>query len=985
MLTDTLPGDQQMLMTLAAHLTEDCPDMRELAREVAQQLLARHDLKALEPDNVYLHRFHTAVSSPRTFNGWQHLDQPYESLTLPQLVMHRFDAQAQDNADVLSYLAGFYSDGPGKDAYDERNEVRLEARDVLDYFWSIDFATAFKTRMTSFWAEHSENFRTLAKANFMSKLLEVCAQEPSSALARHAQDIADALVGKTTWPPSLEALQQRLLPGGATRVCALDIGGYVATDILRLQLANGSQLIYMPGDVDCLHYFPNNQALFWWVLSHCTYVENRTRFLAHFSLDNREEADGKVGLNNLIDLLFHGWGNHDYSGLNTLDLAIEEDGFDWLRNKARQRMIDDAHFSLRSNADLRRQLWIGYLKAGLQVFGPMAAVSWPVALALVGAGIAEMGLNIYQAIHGHTTRERKAGITGAIFAAIETLFNATFLLSAPGKPITDFADAAQASAATEEGLAPAPAEESAQEHSGEPEEESASEVADAIETWVPQPFRPTGSWDALRPFETNVVLGSKPGTGFLEGIHMQDGQFYALIDDMPYQVRFVPELQSWTVVAPDNPFSFYKSLPIRLDAAGQWRPVERLGLNGGMLSSLKIWGRPSASASVPPLPGTPYEIPADLRASLTDVSDDEITGARAFLDAPDRQAAIARFRQLRDQLAADADAFMATVQTPPRPQIPEIPANASSKTVFKTLYQNTNGLVIGEAHSGLGSKRLLIDNMRLLRKLKVNTLYMEHFTTDFQQADIDTFNRTGVMPQELDRYVEGQDVGHRTDAEGRYTFRQVLVSAQKNGVRIQPIDCMASYRQAWATPVSDVARQRMMNFHAHLIIEADQAARGSGKWIALVGSTHANTFHGVTGLAETEGALGLRVEDRPIGEPDAYSTDPGADALDDDGALRHVQSDLRLRAGVLTTRPPSADFESLLVRPGDYAIERTNGQEYLINRSRDSTLRRTLIKRDGRFYYVERPDWPAIHERRVQNLAELHARLRLRGMQHIAP
>lgn len=985
MLTDTLPGDQQMLMTLAADLTEGCPDMRELAREVAQQLLARHDLKALEPDNVYLHRFHTAVSSPRTFNGWQHLDQPYESLTLPQFVMHRFDAQAQDNADVLSYLAGFYSDGPGKDAYDERNEVRLEARDVLDYFWSIDFATAFKTRMTSFWAEHSENFRTLAKANFMSKLLEVCAQEPSSALARHAQDIADALVGKTTWPPSREDLQQRVLPGGATRVCALDIGGYVATDILRLQLANGSQLIYMPGDVDCLHYFPNNQALFWWVLSHCTYVENRTRFLAHFSLDDREEADGKVGLNNLIDLLFHGWGNHDYSGLNTLDLAIEEDGFDWLRNKARQRMIDDAHFSLRSNADLRRQLWIGYLKAGLQVFGPMAAVSWPVALALVGAGIAEMGLNIYQAIHGHTTRERKAGVTGAIFAAIETLFNATFLLSAPGKPLTDFADAAQAGGATEERLAPAPAEESAQEHSGEPEEESASEVADAIETWVPQPFRPTGSWDALRPFETNVVLGSRPGTGFLEGIHMQDGQFYALIDDMPYQVRFVPELQSWTVVAPDNPFSFYKSLPIRLDAAGQWRPVERLGLNGGMLSSLKIWGRPSASASVPPLPGTPYEIPADLRASLTDVSDDEITGARAFLDAPDRQAAIARFRQLRDQLAADADAFMATVQTPPRPQIPEIPANASSKTVFKTLYQNTNGLVIGEAHSGLGSKRLLIDNMRLLRKLKVNTLYMEHFTTDFQQADIDTFNRTGVMPQELDRYVEGQDVGHRTDAEGRYTFRQVLVSAQKNGVRIHPIDCMASYRQAWATPVSDVARQRMMNFHAHLIIEADQAARGSGKWIALVGSTHANTFHGVTGLAETEGALGLRVEDRPIGEPDAYSTDPGVDALDDDGALRHVQSDLRLRAGVLTTRPRSADLESLLVRPGDYAIERTNGQEYLINRSRDSTLRRTLIKRDGRFYYVERPDWPAIHERRFQNLAELHARLRLRGMQHIAP
>jgi hypothetical protein len=985
MLADTLPSDQQMLMTLAGQLTEDCPDMREMAREVAQQLLARHDLKALEPDNVYLHRFHTAVSSPRTFNGWQHLDQPFESLTLPQLVMHRFDAQARDNADVLSYLAGFYSDGPGKDVYDERNEVRLDPKDVLEYFWRIDFASGFKTRMTSFWAKHSEHFRTLAKANFMSKLLEACAQEPSSALARHGQDIAHALVGETTWPPSLEALQQRVLPGGATRVCALDIGGYVATDILRLQLANGSQLIYMPGDVDGLHYFQNDQALFWWVLTNCTYVENRTRFLAHFSLDDREEADGKVGLNHLIDLLFHGWGNHDYSGLNTLDLTIEEDAFDWLRNKARKRMIDDAHFSLRSNADLRRQLWIGYLKAGLQVFGPMAAVSWPVALALVGAGIAEMGLNIYQAVHGHTTRERKAGTTGAIFAAIETLFNATFLLSAPGKPLDEFAEVAEAGAATEEGEAPIPTEESAHEHSGEPTDESASEVAEAIETWVPQPFQPSERWAALRPFETNVVLGGKPGTGFLEGIHLQDGQFYALIDEMPYQVRFVPELKSWTIVDPENPFSFYKSLPIRLDGAGQWHPVERLGLNGGMLSSLKIWGRPSARASVPPLAETPYAVPADLRASLKDVSDDEITGARAFLDAPDRQAAIARFRQLRDQLAADAQTFMTTVQTPARPHIPELPANASSKYILKSLYNNSNGLVIGEAHSGLGSKRLLIDNMRQLRKLKVKTLYMEHFTTDFQQADLDTFNRTGVMPQELDRYVESQDVGHRTDPEGRYTFRQVLVSAQKNGVRIQSIDCMASYRQAWANPVSDVARQRMMNFHAHLIIEADQAARGSGKWIALVGSTHANTFHGVTGLAETEGAIGLRVEDRPIGEPDAYSADPGVDALDEGGTVRHVQSDLRLRAAVLTTRPPSPDFDSLLVRPGDYAIERTQGEEYLINRSRDSTLRRTLIQRDGRFYYLERPDWPTIHERRFQNLGELHAQLRLRGMHHIAP
>ena len=91
---------------------------------------------------------------------------------------------------------------------------------------------------------------------------------------------------------------------------------------------------------------------------------------------------------------------------------------------------------------------------------------------------------------------------------------------------------------------------------------------------------------------------------------------------------------------------------------------------------------------------------------------------------------------------------------------------------MKSLYNNSNGLVIGEAHSGLGSKRLLIDNMRQLRKLKVKTLYMEHFTTDFQQADLDAFNRNGVMPEALERYVVQQDFGHGTDPAGRYTFRR---------------------------------------------------------------------------------------------------------------------------------------------------------------------------------------------------------------------
>ncbi|MFF7108452.1 dermonecrotic toxin domain-containing protein [Pseudomonas sichuanensis] len=971
-------NEQKDLHDLASQLIADCPDMREMARNVAQQVLERNDLRSLDPDTVFLHRFKEAVSSPRTFNGWQHFERPYQSLTLPQLVMQRFNVSEQDNADLLGYLVGFYSDGPDKGVYDEHNEVRLDARQVLNYFWSIDFATDFNNRLSAFWSEQPTHFRTLAKANFLSKVLEVCAQAPGSALAKCCAEVSQALVGGQLWPPTQEQLQEEVVPSPEVRLCALDIGGHVATDILRVEMQDGRQLLYLPGEVDALQLFPDSNELFWWVLNHNNHAQNRIRFMGHFSLADREEGDSNVGLNHLIDLLYQGWGRNDHSGLNTLDLTIQGDAFSWLRDKARQRMLDDAHFSLRTNSDLRKQLWIGYLKAFGQVFGPMAAVDWPVALAVVGAGLAETGLNIDQAINGHTTLERKAGVTGAIFAAINTLFNATFLRSAPGKPLAELGESAQASEAgaiEEDAASPEPDE-------TQPQEEDRAIEADDLHAWVPRPFWPGESWELLAPFETNVLLTGDPGSGVLEGVYIQDGQFYVLVDELPYQVRYVNELKTWTIVDPENPYSFYKSQAIRLADDGQWYPVERLGLKGGMLSRLKSWGRVGNGASLPALPETPYEVPANQRPLLRNLHDLELTGQREDITNPQRMAALKHFLALRDQLAADAARFMQSPELPPRPPIPEPVANSTPKDLFRQIYDNTNGLVVGEAHSGIGSKRLLIDNMSLLRKLKVKTLYMEHYQTDFQQADLDTFNRTGQMPADLDTYVKTQDNGHFTDRSGRYTFRQVLIAAQKNGVRIQAIDCKASYRQAWSTTPSKVARQEMMNFYAHRIIQADQALRGPGRWVALVGNTHANTFEGVAGLAETEGAIGLRVVDVGEGQPDRFDIDPGLEPTE--GHVYQLKSDLRLRAAVDTSRPTTADFDKRLPRPGDYTLDNEDGHSVVVSRGRDMALRRTPIEREGRYIYVERPEWESVHERRLPQLSDLHTFLALRGMRYIS-
>ncbi|MCS5517628.1 membrane-targeted effector domain-containing toxin [Pseudomonas qingdaonensis] len=155
---------------------------------------------------------------------------------------------------------------------------------------------------------------------------------------------------------------------------------------------------------------------------------------------------------------------------------------------------------------------------------------------------------------------------------------------------------------------------------------------------------------------------------------------------------------------------------------------------------------------------------------------------------------------MRDLLVDDAEAFFSTASLPQRPPLPTLAADASARQIIRSVYENSEGLVVGEAHSQLGSKQFLIENMALLKQQKVRVLYMEHLMTDFQQADLDLFNQTGQMPQALKTYVTDLDRGWHTDPAQRYTFMQVLRSAQKQGIRIQAIDCMASYRQAWMGP-----------------------------------------------------------------------------------------------------------------------------------------------------------------------------------------
>ncbi|MEB0129076.1 membrane-targeted effector domain-containing toxin [Pseudomonas sp. CCI2.4] len=965
---------QLALNSMGQRLVWACPDMLQMARDAAKEILEKHVGFDIEPDQVYWHRFTTSVSSPRTFNGWQHFDPPVESLTLPQLVMRRFYAHDQDDVLDLQVTGGFYTAGPSAQVFNETNEIRILPANVLSDLWQIDFSARYTAKLNDFWQDYADDFRTMAKANFLAKALE---ERDSGWLSeRNFNTVVKATCGSVTWPVSLEQLRSASPSAANLRVCTFDIAGIVSSNILRIVDASGRQLLYVPGDMDAFHVFENPDDLHWWVMSQTSRAPNRAEFMAHFPLSSHLQTDSAVGLNHLIDLVFSQWGAPGPSLINRNDHGITGDAFNWMRDAAKNRMADDAYVSLHSNADLRKQMWIGFLSNFSRVASGMATLDWPVALVAVGAGLTNTGMNIDQAVNGHTTAERKAGVVGAILSSVDALFNAPFLAGLEAEP-------AEREAALEQAI---------------PEEEDASFepidyrglVADVVAI-APGPVYPVSTDALLAPFETNTLLEdfAPTGEGRMRGVCVLDkGETYISISDVAYRVRYVDELKSWVVVDPAQPYSFYRNLPVRLNELGGWEPSVGNGLKGGG----KVFGRlPWGQATEAAIEAEPfvssYEVwdseKADLKIAAGGADNKVLSGERQSLD-PTWHDPYVNFRAIRTRLLEDASAFYAHPNVPLKPEIPVMDPTTVGTYRIKKIFQKSAGLVIGESHASIGSKQLLIENMPQLAKLKVKTLYMEHLLTDFHQVDLDTFSRTGSMPKGLERYLKDLDTGHRTDPSGQYTFLAVVKVANENHIRVRALDCMASYRLAGMPDQDGLLRQKVMNYFARTVIDADKTARGATKWIALVGSSHASNYKGVPGISELEGAISLRIEDVDEGQSSGIEIDPGKNIPIGFGSeTGFVKRDLRLQVELGISVTPLDSAASRLTKAGMFTLSRSGQQLTLIHRSSSNTLVFTVIHSEGGHYYLERPKWPYVSGRRFDSTRELVKALKLMGMKWV--
>jgi hypothetical protein len=388
-----------------------------------------------------------------------------------------------------------------------------------------------------------------------------------------------------------------------------------------------------------------------------------------------------------------------------------------------------------------------------------------------------------------------------------------------------------------------------------------------------------------------------------------------------------------------------------------------------------------------------YEIAMQERSVLYQLANFERKGLDEdyFLADAELNRVRDEFFTRRRKLRTDAR-HISSIEQRLRASLPVPPPQVALPEFLETLYQQADGVVVGESHSSIASKQLIIDNLPRLARQNVRTLYMEHLLTDLHQADLDRFLEKGEMSKTLLYTLKKLDQGHHTDPSGVYTFEQLVLKARQHGLEVRAIDCSASYYLKGLARAGSTSRQQMMNYFASRTIRKHQEVMGSHKWIALVGNSHSNTYQGrIPGIAELEGAMGLNVIDVAPGQPTSVMLDPGARVrvgLGNDSVL--IKGDYRVEIPSTAhandvLQQASTPVEARLTRPGMFMLEQEgNGARTIVHRSRDGSVQRTPVLTDAQGkLYLTRPGWTGVHLTPYDNIEALIAALEAKHLTRV--
>ncbi len=851
-MTITTPLTAENVTTLADRYYQNFPDLQDSARDWGIKLLKFHTGLDLDPDEVYWHDFDNAQNSSLAHTGQQHMGKSKETLTVTELVLRRFNTFYQVNFDLLDQMSVFYK-VKAAGIYNETNEIPLAPSAIMKEFWATDFSSHYQQRLKAFLREHADDGRMLIKILFFSFTWN--AYNTGSLSHKQLKLVFNTFAGSTGFPPTLEDIKAEHTQRTLATVHSFTLGNLIAQDILRIKTGNGAEILYMPAG--WFRHFQNEQDMYDWVAENAANEHGRERLMGHFrTFDGASEPPRNLLLNTLEQIRTTPW-KAGQRLLNGASMPINQDVFTFLFDTVAKRLAWDARDLLTSNHELRKELFLVDLEAFMRIVTPMAPGDPVIALIAVAAGSLAFGSHLATAVHGKTKASRSAAFRAAMIDALTILLDMPLMRGAGDSALNDLNEMANADLTGEE----------------------------LAEIDSPQS-------DPLLGIATGEDLSELvEGTGAQKGVYTRaDGNHYIRMDGEVYQVRHIEVLDRWVIVDPINPEQIKGSWPIERNWLGRWE-----------LLAIPVRTATAPAPNAVDLLDTSPDYHDITQLLINPKAGQLMTGS---IDSV-LQGARAELIRLREDLGNEAQAFFLDLPTQVAPPLPTLTSTMTPKQFFQAVFATGKGVVVNGTGNNVGSCQLLVKYMSTLKAQNVKTLYVQGLLKDLHQGLIDQFLQTGKFARELDKQLQQlHNLGQRLD-NGKYTLRQVLLEARRQGIDVKALDCAASLSSDGIKAPSANLAHRMRVYYAFKRIETLQSARPEGKWLALTDQTLANHYGHTPGVANLTTALSLRVKSVDSELPLRFMLDTGETLRP--GAIP-IKGDISLRI----PSSADADYEDIL-------------------------------------------------------------------------
>ncbi len=837
--------------------------------------------------------------------------------------------------------------------YDPSTQLDIAPEDLRNAIRSSHFEQAYDRAITQFWSAHRDNYNTLMRIAFTKAYLDQFEEFTLTVAERELAARAAGLVDKDYSNLTLEDFQAPYQADRNLSVRLLRIHQAEATDILTIT-DNQSQitLLYIPGNSSPFHGFNAVAEMRMALVNVAKDPTQRKALVNHFEPDTVDSGLMYSGVEEALigmalypnvssppgffnSLLHNGYWDPEQYINNPMYPVLNSNPFEFIARQIRTRIAKMAAKTIVSPLDTFKADTLDVLEKACLLAIPVALTMGSALLAefcFVTSGLAAMAIGADDLL-----KDKPQAMERIVFGALNAL------------PVVFHGIAKGAN--NLERLRPTLSQAS-RERGGRISVEVQSEAA------------------LSSPTESRPLVTASAPSG-LQRIKIQGEMF------LTYTTPNAWGSFELFVTAPNAPETLQSTGLYAIQSADkQWRSAGLAG-GGGFRNAwqrIYTWFGGTDNSSF----FAAYQMPPPVRDTLSDMLTDKGLFSQDYEPVGDSVESIKNTRQVFFERRAKLDKDSATffndqTLSPIQPVLPRFSLNESQQVIIEKLFLASDGLVIGENHAAASSKALLIDNMQLFASQGVKRIYFEHLLTDVHVPLLKAFyrSRTAPMADELKQYLDGI---YPILRNRYYSFSNIIIKARDAGIKIQPIDCIASYILRDMQDAAGTLRQRMMNYYATEVIQWLQTTkRRPGKWVALVGNTHTNTFKGIPGLAELTGSISLRVEDAVATQRLGIEADPGRTAsLGINRGEGTVKANLVLRVDTATLQhsvesQPGASHsqvvkspQTLLNRPGQFMLtqDATTQAAQIHYRSRRGDLRSVRINQQGRRYVISVTGWP---------------------------